>query len=128
MGGSLYSSYKKAFWMGLLIPAIQQLTGINAILFYAPVVFEAQGNAKMPLTFITMLDNLCFTFVSLFVSDRLGRKILFIGGSIGCAIGLLLATICYQEAADENIAKAYTFDIAILFFIGAFGISHGPVW
>ena len=115
--------------MGLLIPAIQQLTGINAILFYAPVVFEAQGNAKMALTFITMLDNLCFTFVSLFITDRFGRKILFIGGSIGCAIGLFLATICYEETIGGNpSAKVYIFDIAILFFIGAFGVSHGPVW
>ncbi|MGL5389772.1 MAG: sugar porter family MFS transporter [Serratia sp. (in: enterobacteria)] len=126
--GSLYSIYKKAFWFGILLPAIQQLTGINAVMFYAPTMFENQGDIKTLLNFIVMLLNFLFTIVSMFTSDKFGRKILFVLGCFGCGVGLLMATIGYTEDETEGMtASSYIFDIGVFLFTASFGISHGPV-
>ncbi|MGL5385959.1 MAG: sugar porter family MFS transporter [Serratia sp. (in: enterobacteria)] len=126
--GSLYSTYKKAFWFGILLPAIQQLTGINAVMFYAPTMFGNQGDVKTLLNFIVMLLNFVFTIISMFTSDKFGRKILFVLGCFGCGLGLLLATIGYSNEVTEGMtAASYVFDIGVFIFISSFGISHGPV-
>lgn len=120
--------------MGIAIPAIQQLSGVNAIMYYAPVMFESQGDYKLILTFITTLLNFGSTLVSVFVSDKLGRRFLFIYGSIGCAIGLLFSTIGYIDPNSSASVSAsrqvmdWLFNGGVFFFISAFGVSHGPVW
>lgn len=113
--------------MGLAIPALQQLTGINVVMFYAPVIFRSQGGSYMFLTFICMLVHLLATFASLFVTDKLGRRFLLLVGSAGCALGLLLATFLYPKPTTSPNMESYLFDIAIYFFVGCFGLSHGPV-
>lgn len=125
----MYSTYKKAFWIGIIIPAIQQLTGINVVMFYAPVIFKTQGSAYTILTFVCMLIHVLATFTSLFITDRLGRRFLLIAGSVGCAVGLIFATSFYPSKSEKPNAdpKTYLFDIAIYFFVGSFGLSHGPV-
>eukprot|EP00826_Nyctotherus_ovalis_P052586 TRINITY_DN6698_c0_g1_i2.p3 TRINITY_DN6698_c0_g1~~TRINITY_DN6698_c0_g1_i2.p3 ORF type:complete len:115 (-),score=25.30 TRINITY_DN6698_c0_g1_i2:348-692(-) len=113
--------------MGIAVPAIQQLTGINVIMFYAPTIFRSQGSSYMFLTFICMLVHLLATFASLFVTDKLGRRFLLLVGSAGCALGLLLATFLYPKPTMTATTESFLFDIAIYFFVGCFGLSHGPV-
>jgi len=77
-----------------------------------------------------MLVHVIATFISLFTTDKLGRRLLLIAGSIGCAIGLLLATIFYPSSTEtesdgDNMKTAFT--VAIYFFVASFGLSHGPV-
>ena len=132
----MYSRYKRAFWMGVLIPIIQQLTGTNCISYYAPSMYESQGNLKPILTFATMFINFLATFASIFIMDKLGRKLLLIIGSIGCAIGLTLATIGYTKPEPKNeqflsISESsfhWIFNSGVFFFMASFGLSHGPVW
>jgi len=132
--GSLYENYKKAFWIGAILPAIQQFTGINAIMYYAPLIFGAGGMRSNSLVrrliLITMVDNFFFTLVSAFVSDRLGRKFLFILGSVGCCITLLMAAIGASQPGSGEELETYDwiFAIGVYLFIAFFGISHGPVW
>jgi SP family arabinose:H+ symporter-like MFS transporter len=121
--------------MGIAIPAIQQLSGVNAIMYYAPTMFESQGSYKLILTFVTTLLNFLSTLVSVFVSNKLGRRFLFIYGSIDCAIGLLFSTIGYTNPNTiETVTYTskevldWMFNGGVFFFISAFGISHGPVW
>jgi len=127
--------YKYALWIGIAIPAIQQLSGVNVIMYYAPTMFESQGDYKLVLTFVTTLLSFFSTFVSVFVTDKLGRRFLFIYGSLGCALGLLFSTIGYTNPnATEPVTYAskkvidWIFNGGIFFFISAFGVSHGPVW
>lgn len=96
-------------------------------MFYAPVIFRLQGSGYMVLTFICMLIQVFATFSSIFVTDRLGRRFLLLAGSVGCACGLLCATVCYPTSTQAT-ASTYVFDIAIYFFVASFGVSHGPVW
>eukprot|EP00826_Nyctotherus_ovalis_P035502 TRINITY_DN3054_c0_g7_i1.p1 TRINITY_DN3054_c0_g7~~TRINITY_DN3054_c0_g7_i1.p1 ORF type:complete len:305 (+),score=34.99 TRINITY_DN3054_c0_g7_i1:448-1362(+) len=127
---SLYSMYKYALWMGIAIPAIQQLSGVNVVMYYAPTVFENQGDNKLTLTFITFFLNFASTLISVFVSDKLGRRLLLIYGSLGCAAGLLFSTVGYTDpaAGESSAAMNWVFNGGVFFFISAFGVSHGPVW
>lgn len=131
---SLYSMYKQAFWIGLILPALQQLSGINAIMFYANTIFKKQTEESTAriLNIIVMVTNFIFTFVSTFTSDKLGRRLLLIAGSIGCGVGLFVAGLCFSQFQndDSNSLSGFSlvFDIAIFFFVASFGLSHGPIW
>lgn len=99
-------------------------------MFYIPAIFKDQGSIYMVLTFICVTVQVLATFSSIFVTDRLGRRLLLMAGSIGCALGLLFATIFYPKVSDnpEIAPGTYIFDIAIYFFVASFGVSYGPVW
>ena len=72
-GGSLYDSYGGALWVGLTLAAVQQLTGINIVIYYAPVVFQTQGaTTAKALALVMSLVNFIFTFGSLFFADSNG--------------------------------------------------------
>jgi MFS family permease len=68
-----------------LIPFFQQITGINVIMFYAPVLFKTLGfgdDASLMSAVITGLVNVVCTAVSIYSADRFGRRILFLEGGI----------------------------------------------
>jgi len=80
---------KRRYWPQLfitvLIPAFQQLTGINAIMFYAPQLFQAAGqaaDAALLSSVITGAVNVGSTVMAILLVDRLGRKFLFIQGGV----------------------------------------------
>lgn len=112
---------------------MQQLTGINAIMFYSHTIFATQMKESLVkiMNIIVMATNVIFTIISTFTSDKLGRRILLIGGSIGCGIGLFLAALAAsqtKEGSHEVTPFVILFDFAIFFFIASFGLSHGPIW
>ena len=75
--------------IGILLSVFQQAIGINAVLYYAPRIFEnagAEGGGMMQ-TVIMGIVNIIFTLVAIFTVDRFGRKPLLIIGSIGMAVG-----------------------------------------
>ena len=77
--------YRPQLVMSVLIPALQQLTGINVVMFYAPVLFQSLGfgnNASLFSAVITGLINVVATFVAVFGTDKWGRRKLFIEGGI----------------------------------------------
>ncbi|ERN03515.1 hypothetical protein AMTR_s00003p00270510 [Amborella trichopoda] len=77
--------YRPQLVMALAIPFFQQLTGINVIMFYAPVLFKTIGfgsNASLMSAVITGVVNVIATFVSIFTVDTYGRRILFLEGGI----------------------------------------------
>ena len=80
-----------AFWIGLTIAMVQPLTGINAILFYAPTVFEQVGigtdAAFMQAVFVG-LSSIVFTALALFLIDKLGRRPLTLFGLAWAVISL----------------------------------------
>lgn len=75
--------YRPQLTMTILIPFFQQLTGINVIMFYAPVLFKTIGfgdDASLMSAVITGVVNVIATFVSIFTVDKLGRRKLFLQG------------------------------------------------
>ena len=70
----------------VLIAAFNQLAGINAIIYYAPRIFEMTGlteNVALLQSISIGLTNLIFTFLALFLIDRVGRRVLLMVGSVG---------------------------------------------
>jgi hypothetical protein len=77
--------YRPQLTFCTLIPFFQQLTGINVIMFYAPVLFKTLGfgnDASLMSAVITGGVNVVATFVSIFTVDKFGRRILFLEGGV----------------------------------------------
>ena len=79
----------------------QQITGINAIFYYAPTIFEQAGgstDASFLQAIVVGLTNVIFTFVAIYLIDKLGRKPLLIIGTSAMAISLSMATLAFNNA------------------------------
>ena len=77
-------------FVGVMLSVFQQAVGINAVLYYAPRIYEAMGfDNPMVLTVFNGIVNLGFTCVAIFTVEKLGRKPLLIVGSLGMAIGAI---------------------------------------
>ncbi len=87
--------------VGLVIGVLQQITGINAVYFYATSIFKQTGigtdaafSSGVLLSFITVL----FTFVAIFLIDRMGRRPLLLIGIAGVSISLIMCAYGFNEA------------------------------
>jgi MFS family permease len=94
------------------IAFFQQITGINAIFYYAPTIFEQAGgstDSSFLQAIVVGLTNLVFTLVAIRLIDRLGRKPLLIIGTLAMSVALSLATLAFSNASyvinDTNIEK-----------------------
>ncbi|KAB1209699.1 Sugar transport protein 10 [Morella rubra] len=77
--------YRPQLVICILVPFFQRLTGINVIMFYAPVLFKTLGfgnNASLISAVITGAVNVLSTFVSIFTVDEFGRRVLFLEGGV----------------------------------------------
>ncbi len=111
--------------LGIALAVLQQVTGINVFLYYAPEIFKNLGdgtNAALLQTVIVGAVNLTFTVAAILVVDRLGRKPLMILGSAGMGISLtFLGLAAYLQRTEIWVL---TF---MLTYIASFAIAIGPV-
>ncbi|MFN2380156.1 MAG: sugar porter family MFS transporter [Bacteroidales bacterium] len=87
--------------IGIVIAVTQQITGINAVFFYAPMIFEQTGigvDASFSQAILVGLTNLIFTIVAMWLIDRAGRKILLIAGLSGIIISMGLLSYGFGTA------------------------------
>jgi MFS family permease len=87
--------------IGLVVGILQQITGINAVFFYAPMIFEQSGvgtNAAFMQAVLVGLVNLVFTVVAMALVDRLGRRPLLGAGLAGIAACMLLLSYGFGTA------------------------------
>jgi len=123
-------AYKYSFiiLIGLTIAFFQQITGINAVMYYAPTIFEQAGGgteAAFMQAIVVGLTNLVFTIVAINLIDRLGRKTLLIIGASGMTIALTVLGFSFNKPIEDiNTAVVLT---AILLYVASFAISFGPV-
>lgn len=118
--------YRRALWIGLLLPFLSQICGINAVIYYGPRILEQAGftlNNALGGQVTIGLVNVVFTFVAIFTIDKWGRKPLLLVGIGGAVISLLIiGTLFYL-----GITSGPWILIFILSFIGCFAFSFGPV-
>jgi sugar porter (SP) family MFS transporter len=118
------SELRKPIMLAILIAFFNQLSGINAILYFAPRIFELTGlGAKAALLQSVGIGvaNLVFTFVGLWLIDRLGRRTLLYIGSFGYIVSLGLVAWAF-------FAQHYAIVPACIFaFIAAHAIGQGAV-
>ncbi|AWV96738.1 MFS transporter [Arcticibacterium luteifluviistationis] len=108
---------KKVLWLALAVSIIQPITGINAILFYAPTVFEQSGvgtDAAFTQAAYIGIVSLIFTFLAFILIDKVGRRPLTILGlvwaslSLGiCTYGFHKATYSFTENAINNLSEQH---------------------
>ncbi|KAK3124211.1 hypothetical protein QOZ80_7BG0583380 [Eleusine coracana subsp. coracana] len=132
----LQRRYRPQLTMAIMIPFFQQLTGINVIMFYAPVLFDTLGfknDASLMSAVITGLVNVFATLVSIFTVDRLGRRKLFLQGGtqmIICqvVVGTLIA-IKFGTSGIGDIPKGYAAAVVlfICLYVAGFAWSWGPL-
>ncbi|MBT8271986.1 MAG: sugar porter family MFS transporter, partial [Bacteroidia bacterium] len=103
--------YSTIMIIALGIAFFQQITGINAIFYYAPTIFEQAGgstDSSFLQAIVVGLTNLVFTLVAIWLIDRLGRKPLLLLGTTFMTVALLLATFAFSQATynfnDETLA------------------------
>ncbi|KAF9623998.1 hypothetical protein IFM89_007696 [Coptis chinensis] len=132
----LQSRYRPQLVMAIAIPFFQQFTGINVIMFYAPVLFKTLGfgdDASLMSAVITGLVNVVATFVSIFSVDKKGRRFLFLEGGIQMFICQILVGVTIAVKFGVNgtgtITKGFA-DIVvtlICIYVAAFAWSWGPL-
>jgi sugar porter (SP) family MFS transporter len=115
--------------IAILIAAFNQLAGINAIMIYAPRVFEMAGfgtNASLLQSISIGATNLLFTLVALFLIDRYGRRTLLMTGSVGMVffLGMLSKSFFTENYSDFG---GYGVMIYLMGFIAFFAFSQGAV-
>ncbi|PAN30102.1 hypothetical protein PAHAL_5G273700 [Panicum hallii] len=132
----LQRRYRPQLAMALLIPTLQQLTGINVVMFYAPVLFKTigfGGTASLMSAVITGLVNMIATFVSIATVDRLGRrKLLLQGGTQMILAQFVLGTLIAVKFGTSGVAEiSRPYAIGVVFcicvFVSAFAWSWGPL-
>ncbi len=112
--------------IGISVAILQQITGINSVFFYAPMIFEQSGigtDASFMQAVLVGLVNLVFTVLAILFIDRLGRRALLGAGLTGIAACMLL--LSYGFASAEMNPTIIL--VGILGFVASFAISLGPV-
>jgi MFS transporter, SP family, arabinose:H+ symporter len=118
-------NYRLPIFLAITIGLFNQLSGINAILYYSNYIFASAGFSQLSSAFQTVLIglmNLLATLVGMSLIDRLGRKTLLLVGSVGMAICLTgVASVFFTQTH----AKALVW--LLLGYIAFFSISQGAV-
>jgi len=107
----LAPSLRWVLLIGLSVAILQQITGINAVFFYAPMIFELSGvgtNAAFMQAVLLGLVNLAFTLLALMLIDRLGRKPLLLAGLAGIAVCMFTLAYGFGSATYTLEARAAT--------------------
>ncbi|KSU60263.1 MULTISPECIES: sugar porter family MFS transporter [unclassified Gordonia (in: high G+C Gram-positive bacteria)] len=123
-------------WVGIWLAVFQQFVGINAIFYYSTTLWQSVGFSEadsFKTSVITAVINVVMTFVAILFVDRIGRRKLLLGGSVGMFIGLLMACIAFtqQIGEGENITLPDPWGVVALIganlFVVAFAATWGPV-
>lgn len=134
-GWSLFkdnSNFRRAVYLGVLLQVMQQFTGMNVIMYYAPKIFEIAGftntTEQMWGTVIVGLVNVLATFIAIGLVDRWGRKPTLKLGFLVMAVGMgVLGTMLHVGIHSES-AQYFAIAMLMMFIIG-FAMSAGPlIW
>ncbi len=117
---------QKMLWLGLLLPLFSQFSGINAIIYYGPIILEDSGvsleNAFTGQLFFG-IANLLFTLIAIWKVDKLGRRPLYLIGTAGATFSLFVTGLLIANPGAHNTLLM----LAVLSFLACFACSIGPL-
>ena len=125
IGEFFTKKYSRPILLAFLFAAFNQLSGINAVIYYGPRIFESAGLEGEDALLSTVgigLINLIFTMLGMYLIDRFGRKRLMYLGSIGYIISLSLMAAAFQYQWSGQVVAVATFA-----FIASHAIGQGAV-
>jgi SP family arabinose:H+ symporter-like MFS transporter len=113
--GSIKDLFSKSMRLviviGVVVGVLQQITGINSVFFYAPMIFEQSGigtDASFVQAILVGLVNLVFTVLAIMFIDKLGRKPLLSFGVAGIAICMMLLAYGFSDATYTLTVESIT--------------------
>src|SRR5262245_36945572 len=129
---------RRALWVGVLLAIFQQITGINAVIYYSDQIFKFAGldtpQEQTRATLIAVgLVNVLATFIAVGWVDRFGRRPLLLTGLVGMTVGLLAIAFSFifldtnpSPGGNTSTVGIITL-IAMVVYIASFAFSLGPV-
>ena len=119
----LFSYGWMVIFIGCMLSVFQQIIGINAVLYFAPRIFESMGMGNpMFQTVLMGVINITFTLVAVFTVEKLGRKPLLITGSLGMAVGAIGVALSNVVTLPAIIPV-----VSIMVYSACFMFSWGPI-
>ena len=134
--------WRKPLVIGVGLAVLQQLTGINAIIYYADKIFAAAGfrtpaDQTAATTWSIGAVNILFTFIAVLYIDRLGRRPLLLAGLMGMGASLVVVGACSRSLSHVRIDSTSHVNhptdagvvtlVALVVYIATFAFSLGPV-
>lgn len=116
----------KIIVIGVTVAVFSQITGINSILYYAPIIFEQTGSGMDSALLQTLgigLTNFSFTLIAIWLIDKAGRKSLLLYGTACMAIFLSILAFCF----NAQILNGPWIFLCLMGYIASFAATLGPV-
>ena len=111
-------------FVGIMLSVFQQAVGINAVLYFAPRIFESLGMGNpMMQTVLMGIVNITFTLIAIFTVEKWGRKPLLIWGSLGMALGAFGVAVTSVVPTISPLVAV----ISIMIYSASFMFSWGPI-
>jgi sugar porter (SP) family MFS transporter len=120
---------RPVLFLGAMLGFIQQVTGINTIIYYAPTIFQIAGFKDMPSSILATVGigivNVLATLIAIYYLDKLGRRPLLLAGLVGMCLSLLGLSLAFKVGATDStlpwiaICCAFVYIICFAFSLGA---------
>jgi sugar porter (SP) family MFS transporter len=127
----LEPSVRPALIVGLGLAIFQQVTGINTVIYYAPIIIQSAGIPSASGAILATLGigvvNVVMTVVSMWLLDRAGRRPLLLTGVAGMAVALGALGIVFRQT-QPNETSATLAVVSMMVYVAAFAISLGPIF
>lgn len=127
----LFSPFiRSTLTIGIGLAILQQVTGINTIIYYAPTIFKMAGFASATTAILATMGVglvfVLFSIIALPLMDTLGRRPLLLIGLAGMAISLLAFSLAFKSPEHSDILKWVSMSSMVI-YIACFGFSLGPI-
>ncbi|ASA57665.1 D-xylose transporter XylE [Vibrio gazogenes] len=124
--GIIAAGYLSVLLIGIMLSVLQQVTGINVFLYYAPAILKSFSDSTTDIallqTILVGAVNLSFTVLAIFTVDKFGRRpLMMIGAGLMAVSMLAIGTAAYLDAIGSYLL------VFMLMYIAAFALSLGPV-
>ncbi len=127
----LAPSIRRSLVIGIGLAIFQQITGINTVIYYAPVIIQSAGISSASGAILATagigLVNVLMTIVAMRLIDRTGRKPLLLIGIAGMAVTLGFLGFVFRMSAHSG-ALAWLAVISMMAYVASFAISLGPIF
>ena len=125
------ANFRRSVGLGVMLQLVQQFTGMNVVMYYAPRIFQGMGYdtaSQMWFTAIVGLTNVLATFIAIGLVDRWGRKPILYTGFAVMALGLGVVGTMMHFGTTGRVEQTFTVAMLLVFIVG-FAMSAGPlVW
>jgi MFS transporter, SP family, galactose:H+ symporter len=119
-----------ALFIGITLAVLQQITGINTVIYYGPRIFQMAGigSAAGSILAQTLVGtvNCLMTLVAIFFVDRIGRKPLLYAGLTGMFVALATMAIAFSQPHLSGSLAAIAL-VSMMVYVGCFAFSLGPI-